>query len=482
MGSDIQVQSYKWNVATLKDITIKIGSGSTPRGGESAYIEERENFAFVRSQNVFDYEFDPDSIKYITDVDAKKLSGVHLKANDILLNITGDGVTFARCCLVPNDILPAAVNQHVCIIRVDPSQCLPGYLLAYLCLPHVKRYIESFNAGGSRRAITKGHIESFEIPLPPMSVQIEIASLLDIITTKNKLNRQINQTLEQMAQALFKSWFVDFDPVIDNALAAGNPIPDELQPRAEQRKALRLKTSGESDSEGSYKPLPESVRALFPDAFEESELGWVPEGWGVALSGEIFDIRDGTHDSPKKSENGFKLVTSKNLTSGELDLSSSYLISAQDYEAINKRSEVNEGDVLLTMIGTIGIPCLISMVNPDFAIKNVGLFRSSQNPEFKYYLCQLLKTDGMQHYLESRAAGTTQKYLSLKVLRSIEILFPERKLLEVFNLRVANFEDKIQKNREQNESLTNLRDTLLPKLISGELQLDQLPDAVASVA
>jgi type I restriction enzyme, S subunit len=205
-----------WDVACLKDISIKIGSGSTPRGGESAYIPERINFAFIRSQNIYDFKFDVNGLKFISDEDANKLKGVHLQKDDVLLNITGDGVTFSRCCLVPDDILPAAVNQHVAIIRLDTTKCLPGYLMAYLCLPETKAYIESFNAGGSRRAITKGHIESFEIPLPPMHIQGEISKIALSLLAKQDINTQINQTQEQMAQALFKSWFVDFDPVVDN--------------------------------------------------------------------------------------------------------------------------------------------------------------------------------------------------------------------------------------------------------------------------
>ncbi|WP_372384267.1 hypothetical protein AB8613_01270 [Vibrio sp. BS-M-Sm-2] len=151
------------NVVKLKDISLKIGSGSTPRGGESAYIDEREVFAFVRSQNVYDFRFNTDGIRFITDGDAHKLKGVHLQRDDILLNITGDGLTFARCCLVPESILPAAVNQHVCIIRVDKEKCLPSYLLAFLCLPETKKYIENFNAGGVEELLPKGisnHLKS----------------------------------------------------------------------------------------------------------------------------------------------------------------------------------------------------------------------------------------------------------------------------------------------------------------------------------
>src|SRR5690606_32633703 len=108
--------------------------------------------------NVFDRHFEPQGLAFITRTDAAALRGAEVQAEDVLLNITGDGVTFGRACLMPEGLLPACVNQHVVRIRCDDTKCVPGYLLAFLTHPLAKPYIESFNAGGSRRAITKGNI------------------------------------------------------------------------------------------------------------------------------------------------------------------------------------------------------------------------------------------------------------------------------------------------------------------------------------
>ena len=126
------------------------------------YLTSRTSHALIRSQHVFDHRFDRDEIAFISEEHSQELRNAEVRPGDILLNITGDGATFARACIVLDDILPACVNQHVSIVRVDQNVCAPGYLLAYLTHPVTKRYIESFNTGGSRRAITKGHIESFE--------------------------------------------------------------------------------------------------------------------------------------------------------------------------------------------------------------------------------------------------------------------------------------------------------------------------------
>jgi len=94
----------------------------------------------------------------------------------------------------------------VSIVRVDPKVADPGFVVAFLCHPQVKHYIESFNAGGSRRAITKGHIESFEVPLPPLAEQHAIAHILGTLDDKIDLNRRMNETLEDIVRALFQSW------------------------------------------------------------------------------------------------------------------------------------------------------------------------------------------------------------------------------------------------------------------------------------
>lgn len=187
-----------WSLRSLGKLCVKIGSGSTPRGGTKAYVPA--GTSFVRSQNVFDHRFSVDGLAFIDDKTAANMANVEVRPHDVLLNITGDGVTIARCCVVPDSILPARVNQHVVIIRPN-SSLNPRYLQSYLSLPSIREYMLNFNSGGSRRALTKGMIEKFEIPVPPRSDQDAIAEVLSALDDKIAANTKLAATAEKYISA-----------------------------------------------------------------------------------------------------------------------------------------------------------------------------------------------------------------------------------------------------------------------------------------
>lgn len=150
-----------WQPATLKQLTTKIGSGATPRGGREVYVDE--GMALIRSQNVYDSQFVWDGLAHITDDAARQLANVEVQAGDVLLNITGASIL--RTCVVPPDVLPARVNQHVAIIRAKP--CVPPHFLhLHLLQADTKAYLLGLNAGASREAVTKAHIESVPLLYP----------------------------------------------------------------------------------------------------------------------------------------------------------------------------------------------------------------------------------------------------------------------------------------------------------------------------
>jgi len=163
-------------------------------------------------------------------------------------------------------------------------------------------------------------------------------------------------------------------------------------------------------------------------------------------------VRDGTHDSPKPVQNGRKLVTSRHLTTGRLDLTDAYLISEEDFEAINKRSKVDRWDVLISMIGTVGEPCLIKE-EPDFAIKNIGLFKAKSEADGKW-LYYFLRSKDAQQSIREQSRGTTQQYIPLGALRDFPILVAddpeEQKSIAAV---LGALDDKIELNRRINATL-----------------------------
>ena len=186
-----------WSVAELKEVTSKIGSGATPRGGAKVYRDE--GTAFIRSQNVLDNEFSVRGLVHIDDDAADALSGVSVLPGDVLFNITGDSIL--RTCVVPDSVLPARVSQHVAIIRSNGSVD-PLFLQKYLTIPAVKEYMLGHSAGGTRKAITKGHIEGFVVPLPPLPEQRAIAEVLGALDDKIESNRRIVELGVRLARLL----------------------------------------------------------------------------------------------------------------------------------------------------------------------------------------------------------------------------------------------------------------------------------------
>jgi type I restriction enzyme S subunit len=466
--SPIGVLPNGWVLDRLVNLTTKIGSGATPRGGESAYLPDRIEYAFVRSQNVFDYHFSQSGLKFISSQDKEKLKGVHLQSEDILLNITGDGVTFARACLVPDDILPAAVNQHVSIIRVNKTKCLPGYLLAYLCLPQIKEYIANFNAGGSRRAITKGHIESFEVPLAPMHIQKYVQKVTFDFINKIEVNSQTNQTLEEIAQAIFKSWFVDFDPMRAKIEAKEKGQDPELAAMA----AIAGKSVDELDtlSDEQLDKL-KNTTVLFPDKLVESEFGEIPEGWSWSEIGNEVDVVGGGTPSTKKEEfweGGNIHWTSPKDMSNSTDkilLETGRKITKAGLEKISS-GLLPKNTVLMSSRAPVGY---LAISKIDVAI-NQGYIamkcKGKLTPEYVVQWAESIMDD-----IKQRASGTTFAEISKKNFKVIPVIVPHTDVLRDYTKTVSGFYDQISENLRETKSLAEIRDVLMPRLLSGELVL-----------
>jgi type I restriction enzyme S subunit len=398
---------------------------------------ERSRFALVRSQNVFDRRFDRTGLAFISDEQAGRLKGAALQEGDLLLNITGDGVTFSRACAVPLDILPACVNQHVAIIRVDRQAAEPGFVLAYLTHDSIKSYIESFNAGGSRRAITKGHIESLQLALPPLQEQRAIASILGSFDAKIELNRRMSEALEETALAVFKSWFVDFDPV-------------------------RAKIGGRSLG------LSRNLAELFPARVVDSELGKIPQGWEVAPLPKAIEV------NPARS-------LLKGAVAPFLDMANMSTQIHSPNEVIDRPFESGmrfvNGDTLVARI----TPCLENgkTAYVDFLEEGQTGWGSTEYivlrpklplPE-EYAYC-LARSDGFRDFaIQSMTGSSGRQRVPVESLGHFRIVVPPRPVAKSFGTLVKPLLARVRNANKESRILAAVRQNLLPKLVSGELQL-----------
>lgn len=215
------------------------------------------------------------------------------------------------------------------------------------------------------------------------------------------------------------------------------------------------------------KNLEQQAQAVYNKMF--SEVNSEP----VELS-SIIDVRDGTHDSPKVQTTGYYLITSKHLLSFGVDKASANHISKADFDKINERSLVETKDILMSMIGTIGLISYIPYEVIDFAIKNVALFKTSHTPELAYYFLCYLKSERTLQHIEKCLAGSTQKYISLGELRKMPIYSPTTDEIPEFNCLVKPMFEEIVSRTYENTLLAEMRDTLLPKLMSGEFDASDI--------
>ena len=214
----------EWPLQRLKDITSKIGSGATPRGGKNAYLSK--GVSLIRSQNVYDFKFEDNNLAFISDEQAAELRNVVVQKDDILLNITGASV--ARCCLTDPNYLPARVNQHVALVRLRPDLADARFVLYCINSVHFKsRLLALAQGGATREALTKTTIEDFEVLQPPLPVQQRIAGILSAYDELIENSQRRIKILESMARALYREWFVHFRfPGHENHPRVASPLGD----------------------------------------------------------------------------------------------------------------------------------------------------------------------------------------------------------------------------------------------------------------
>lgn len=432
----------RYPIARLGDYCAKIGSGATPKGGKEVYLDSGE-YSLVRSQNVLNNQFSMDGLAYISPEAAGKLSGVSVEEGDVLLNITGDSV--ARCCSAPAHILPARVNQHVAIIRPDSEEFLARFvryfLVSQLQQDHMLKLASS---GATRNALTKGMIEDFGVPKPNIDTQRGIEKILGDLDDKIDLLREMNRTLEEIARAVFRAWFVDFEPV-------------------------RAKAAGAT----SFRGMPQNIFDQLPDSLIPSELGDIPEEWSV---GSVSDVVELKRNSVKPFENPNEVYQHFSLPAfdrdQEPDLDSGLSIKSNKYS-------IPEDAILFSKLNPriprVWWPRSSYSDYQQIASTEFLVCVSRQDWSRAYAYCLFTQPPFIEG-LTKQASGTSNSHQRIKPdqFESVKIPVSPSPIRQAFHDFAFPVLERVAANRQQNRTLAALRDTLLPMLIFGELPVPDL--------
>lgn len=443
-----------WKESLLTDL-YEIGSGLSKPAKDFGSGEP-----FLSFKDVFNNTFVPETLSQRVRSTPREQDACSIKRGDVFLTRTSETMhELGMSSVALKDYDRATFNGFTKRLRPKGgNELVPEFVAYYLRSPWFRKLMLSFSTMSTRASLNNEMIGRLKISYPSVAQQKAIASVLKSLDDKIELNRQMNATLEAMAQALFKSWFVDFDPVIDNALAAGNPIPDELQARANARQALGNKG----------KPLPEVVRKQFPDRFVHTEeLGWVPEGWGVMPLDKIAHYQNGLalqKYRPKGDEDYLPVVKISQLRNGAVDG------EEKATSSIPQSSIINDGDVVFSWSGSL----LVDVWCGGKAALNQHLFKVTSDSYPKWFFLGFTRHHLAAFQRIAADKAVTMGHIKREHLSQALCLVPPRSFFgngsDISNMLLQ----KQVSVRVQNRTLETLRNYLLPELLSGEVRLSNV--------
>jgi type I restriction enzyme, S subunit len=393
------------------------------------YSEDPADIKLIRGDNIAQGALRWDGVKRWPAEKTETLENFWLKENDVLLAMDRPwipaGLKFAR---VYSSDLPCLLVQRVACLRAKSGQD-QNFIYSLLSTPTFSEYIQNVTTGTAVPHISVKQIKEFELEKLTLAAEREIGLIHGIVDSRIKLLREINATLEAIAQALFKSWFVDFDPVHANA---GTQTPS----------------------------LPAEIQALFPSRLVESTQGLIPEGWEVGCLSDLCSISSGKRPEIRSDNSG--------------DSTSVPLYGGAGIMGYTNRTLFDGKKILTGRVGTLG---KVHIATPPFwASDNVLVLTPKSDDYFYFSLNWLMAID-----VHSLNRGSTQPLLTQKDLGAQLRAIPPKNICGEFDKVVLNIYLKIESNNTQADSLSNLRDTLLPRLISGQLRLPEAEAALAEV-
>ncbi len=440
-----------WREYQLEEIPLEILDGDRGKNyPKKSEFHRQGHCLFLNANNVTQNGFDfASDVDFISDEKDKSLRKGKLNRYDVVLTTRG---TIGNVAYFGDDIPfeHIRINSGMVILRGNERFFDSYFLYQFFKSSLFRSQIQKLSTGSAVPQLPIRDIKKTRINLPPINEQRRIAAVLKSFDDKIENNRKMNETLEGMAQALFKSWFVDFDPVLDNALAAGNRIPKEFARRVRQRKAIASK----------HKPLPPEIRALFPSEFQLSEHGPIPKGWEYCTAGDVFDVTMGqSPPGDTYNERGIGIV----FFQGRADFGFRY--PSNRVFCISPKKLAEKYDTLVSVRAPVGD---VNMAREKCCIgRGLASVRHKKSFSFAYYCMKNLQ----EEFKKFESNGTVFGSISYKEFKALPCLNCNNTFINAFDQIVKSIDKSIERNIDEMNRLMGLRDMLLPKLLSGKIEI-----------
>lgn len=402
-----------WTESTL-GAEVKIIRGVTFPSSAKHREPADERIVCLRTTNVQD-QVDWTDLLYIPETYVKN-KDQYVRKNDILISMANSRELVGKVSLVTRDDIRCTLGGFIASIRCKET-ILPQFLMILLRAPETReKLIDSSTQTTNIANISLGRLQPLKIYLPTIEEQKDIVRKVE----------ELFDHCDQLESSLLKA--KDLNKAARkssvDAIATAH-TPEEFQIAWSRVQENWNAIVGDFDGLSDLRELILGIafNGLLSESLSLTQAEWMPTTLGV-----LCDVRDGTHDSPKKATIGYPLVTSKNLKKGSVDLRDSYLISEQDYQDISKRSRVDKFDVLISMIGTVG-EVAIERNEPTYAIKNVGLIKTGSELLARFIAYYLISPQA-KSYIKTVSSGGVQKFLSLGKLRAMPINVPNSQIQE----------------------------------------------------
>jgi type I restriction enzyme S subunit len=433
-----------WEYTTLGEACAR-GGGEVQTGpfGSQLHAADyvRDGVPSIMPQNIGDNRVVQNGIARITPNDAERLGRYLVRPGDIVYSRRGD---VERRALIRKEEDGWLCGTGCLRVRFGDAYIDPLYASYYLGDARVREWIVRHAHGATMPNLNTAILSALPFVSPPLPEQRAIAHILGTLDDKIELSRMINETLKAMAQALFKSWFVDFDPV--HAKAAGRDAG-----------------------------LPEVLAGRFPSSFDQSPFGPIPQGWRVKPLSELCTLGRGASPRPindfMNGEVPWVKIADATAAGGP------FLFETKEklkQAGTDKSVPVAPGDLILSNSATCGVPVFVELHG---CIHDGWLYFKNLRSISKLYLYHVLI--GLADHLVHIADGSVQKNLNTNLVGQQNVLLPTPQVLEAFDRQASGWFAKMRQNGLMSRNLASLRDTLLPKLISGEVRIEDAGRIIA---